>query len=284
MNRLKESLRELGHTASEKSLTNDFLSLGRPQLIAIMDGYCDGDAYLPSRSNRRRLFKTRHQGKYHYKNSYILRYYTASENLADQLRLIHFILGRPLYSWYRSSSGGAGENPLPQWQLVEFKNPSYGRVNGLRDLGELKIKSAEDSMKMPVYDIEVADNHNFMLANGAMVHNCANKAFLLTSLLRNLISSEDVYCVLGNLHDHDVGGHAWVQVQLDGAPYIMEATRPDIPAFIPAEAASRYEAIHFFNDKEVWMVEGRTALQPFTGSYSVWLKDYIDWVYVHGGK
>jgi hypothetical protein len=116
------------------------------------------------------------------------------------------------------------------------------------------------------------------------VGNCAVKSFLLTSLLRNEVGPENVYCVLGNLYNGDVGGHAWVQVQLPSGTYIMESTRSDIPAFIPIEVADRYEPIHYFNDKEVWMVEGRSTLQPITGSYSLWLKDYLDWVYIHGEK
>lgn len=116
------------------------------------------------------------------------------------------------------------------------------------------------------------------------VGNCAVKSFLLESLLRNEIDSSNTYCVLGNLYNGEVGGHAWCQVQLPSGNYIMESTRADIPPLIPLEMADRYEAIHYFNDEEVFMVEGRTSLQPITGSYSLWLKDYLDWVYIHGGK
>ena len=281
---LKESLWSLGAISQDKALTSDFLSLGRPQLTDIMDGYCDGDGYLPSRINRRRVFASRHKGTYHYKNSYVLRYYTASELLADQLKIIHLILGRPLWSWYRANSGGAGRNPLPQYTLVEFKKPSYGQVNSFRDLGELKIRSAEDSIKMPVYDIEVAENHDFMLANGVMVHNCANKAFLLASLLRNEFDPGEVHVVLGNLHNGNPGGHAWVQVRLGDRVYIVESTRPDVEALVPATIAERYEAAHFFNDKTAYAIEGRTVMQPFCRCYSTWLKDYLDFAYIKGRK
>ncbi len=49
------------------------------------------------------------------------------------------------------------------------------------------------------------------------VGNCANKSFLLTSLLRNTLTSDQVFCVLGNLHNGTVGGIDWeVNGQLVG--------------------------------------------------------------------
>lgn len=116
------------------------------------------------------------------------------------------------------------------------------------------------------------------------VGNCANKAILLTSLLRNDLSPQEVHCVLGNLlNNGQVGGHAWVEVTLDGANYIMEATRHDV-AFILSHAAQHYEPVHYFNDKEVLTVPGRTILQPYAACFSSWLKDYLDEAYIHGRK
>ncbi len=115
------------------------------------------------------------------------------------------------------------------------------------------------------------------------VGNCANKAFLLTSLLRWDLPADNVFCVLGNLNNNgDSGGHAWCQVNLGGADYIMESTRPDVPHLIKASIATKYEAVHLFNDKEVFYVEGMTVMEPFTAAYSPWLKDYLDWSYIKG--
>lgn len=114
------------------------------------------------------------------------------------------------------------------------------------------------------------------------IGNCFNKSSLLTSVLRNELAAENVYCVLGNLHMRDVGGHAWVQVQLNGQNYIMEATRNDVP-LVPLNSAPAYEAVHYFNDKETWAVEGRTVMTPYANSYSSWLKDYLDWAYINSG-
>lgn len=116
------------------------------------------------------------------------------------------------------------------------------------------------------------------------VGNCATKSFLLGSLLRNELPADRVHCVLGNLYNGKPGGHSWVQVKLNGAEYIMETTRPDIPPFVLAYLADRYEPVHFFNDQEVKTIEGRTVMVPYAMAYSTWLKDYLDWTYIEGGK
>ncbi len=112
------------------------------------------------------------------------------------------------------------------------------------------------------------------------VGNCANKAFLMTSLLRQEFSSSQVHCVLGNLYNGKAGGHAWVQVQLGGQDYIIEATRADVSPLVPVSIASRYEAVHLFNDESAYAIEGRTVMEPMTACYSTWLSDYLNWAYI----
>ena len=116
------------------------------------------------------------------------------------------------------------------------------------------------------------------------VGNCANKAFLLTSLLRQDLPSSQVHCVLGNLYNGRPGGHAWVQVKLSGLDYIVETTKADVPALVPAPAADRYEAVHLFNDETAYAIEGRTVMVPLTECYSTWLSDYLNWSYIEGRK
>jgi len=116
------------------------------------------------------------------------------------------------------------------------------------------------------------------------IGNCANTSFLLASLLRNELDPGEVHVVLGNLHNGKAGGHAWVQVKLEEQAYIVESTCPDLPALVPAAVAERYEAVHFFNDKTAYAIEGRTVLEPFSRVYSTFLKDYLDFAYIQGRK
>ena len=116
------------------------------------------------------------------------------------------------------------------------------------------------------------------------VGNCANKAFLMTSLLRQDMSSSQVHCVLGNLYNGKAGGHAWVKVNLGGQDYVIETTRADVPALVLASSADRYEAVHLFNDEVALAIEGKTVMEPMTACFSTWLSDYLDWAYIEGAK
>lgn len=121
------------------------------------------------------------------------------------------------------------------------------------------------------------------------VGNCANKAFLLTSLLRQEFPDSEVFCVFGNLHNNynpnsPAGGHAWVQVLYEDEYYILETTTKKVPPMVLAETAKRYEAVHLFNDNKTYVIPGRTALQPFSAVYSKWLENYLDMAYIEGTK
>jgi hypothetical protein len=110
------------------------------------------------------------------------------------------------------------------------------------------------------------------------------KSFLLTSLLRNELPPEQVYCTLGNLYNGKPGGHAWVSLKLDGQEYFMESTTPTAPPLVPASAATRYEPVHYFNDVSVLAVEGRTQMVPMSHCYSTWLSDYLNWAYIQSQR
>lgn len=114
------------------------------------------------------------------------------------------------------------------------------------------------------------------------VGNCANKAFLLTSLLRNFMSPDQVKCILGNLYNGHTGGHAWVQLNIGGEELIVEPTMASPPVLV--DIADRYEAVHLFNDQQSYVIEGRTVIEPYTACYSTWLVDYLDWAYIEGRK
>lgn len=115
------------------------------------------------------------------------------------------------------------------------------------------------------------------------IGNCATKSFLLTSLLRRELPASDVYCVLGNLYNGHAAGHAWVGLMMNGQDCILEATRADAPMVLEA-SAPRYEPVHYFNDKEVRAIEGRTLMQPFEACFSTWLKDYLNQAYIEGAR
>lgn len=117
------------------------------------------------------------------------------------------------------------------------------------------------------------------------IGNCANKAFLLASLARQDLSPGQVNVVLGNLHQPpEPGGHAWIEVNYNSHPYIMESTRGDMQPMVATRVADIYEPVIYFNDKTVRAIEGRTVLTPFAAVYADWLRDYLDFAYIEGQK
>lgn len=82
--------------------------------------------------------------------------------------------------------------------------------------------------------------------------NCANKSFLLTSLLRNEFPPGSVYCALGYINLREKGAHAWVELDM-GGQWILETTLPELPNhLIPRATASVYEAVMYFDEKRVY--------------------------------
>lgn len=117
------------------------------------------------------------------------------------------------------------------------------------------------------------------------VGNCANKAFLLVSLARQTLAAEQVRVVLGNLHQPPgPGGHAWVEVNYNSHPSIMESTRGDMQPMVASRVADVYEPVIYFNDETVCALKDRALLTPFTAVYADWLSDYLNWAFIEGGK
>lgn len=169
-----------------------------------------------------------------------------------------------------SRNSSQQEKVLAAWDWVasniKYKNFIKASINV-----EGKMSTQDDYWQLPAMCMKTH------------IGNCANKAFLLTSLLRNEFSPEEIHCVLGNLYNGKPEGHAWVEVRLSGSDYILEATRADVPP-VKTSLVDRYEPVHYFNDKMVYAVPGRTLMVPFSACYSNWLKDYLHWSYINGGQ
>ncbi len=101
--------------------------------------------------------------------------------------------------------------------------------------------------------------------------NCANRAFLLASLLKiELPASGQVYCVMGVLSNS--GSHAWVEAQIEGRIFILEATITDkVRAIIPAACLDIYESQVYFDEDKVYTVGGVDAASVINSRFE--LKD-----------
>ncbi len=86
--------------------------------------------------------------------------------------------------------------------------------------------------------------------------NCANRAFLLASLLKNELPVRgQVYSVMGVLSNNGAGNHAWVEAQIAGRMYILEATITNkARAIIPVSCLDIYESKVYFDEETVYTV------------------------------
>jgi len=109
--------------------------------------------------------------------------------------------------------------------------------------------------------------------------NCANKTYLLASLLRQELPAESVWACLGNLNSDSQNGHAFGYIRLDDKDYILETTNPSVKdKLIPIETVGNlYEDVIYFNDIEVKAVPEKQVREPFSACYRClpFLQDYL---------
>jgi hypothetical protein len=167
-------LSQCGSKASDKHLPSWAFSLSKNRLNALLDGYYDGDGWYPN-ANQKRSGGAKSSLK-----TTVRRCNTKSETLAFDLRLAHYILGRPV--------------------LVHFSNPPSNKYGGMWTVGESKgsrfnyeiargisrigIKSIEYLQEDDVWDISVEDTSNFILPDsGVIVHNCDDAATIINQVM-----------------------------------------------------------------------------------------------------
>jgi len=106
--------------------------------------------------------------------------------------------------------------------------------------------------------------------------NCFNKSALLTSLLRQELSPDQVFVCLTNVNVDGIDGHAVSYIRFED-DYILETTNPGIKnPFMPASAADIYGAVAWFNDKQVSYVPGTRLREPLGLCCIGWLEQYIN--------
>lgn len=167
---LRATLRSLGTNSFDMQPAWDCLSGNRAAIHAYMDGNFDGDGCCVARKGRETAFN---------------QYTTSSRALAEGLRLGLFLKGRRQW-WYKQlKHGGVGDKPI--YRVYDHLSADSHRdaivsaeFSGLRTAS---VKSVLSGEVQPVCDISVADTHNFVLADGTIVHNCDDHNGCLTALL-----------------------------------------------------------------------------------------------------
>jgi len=108
------------------------------------------------------------------------------------------------------------------------------------------------------------------------VANCANKSFLLASLLRNELPAQDVHCIMGHVTVDGIEAHAWVSAKIYGNKYLLETTQPSLPnPLLPIEQVEAYEPSLRFNDHGVESIEEMSLDEHFGFCAIPFLRHYI---------
>ena len=181
----------------------------------------------------------------------------------------------------------APDNPdvrLKYLELTEGIFSSKDKIDALwRYVAEFKYKpTISSTLTTPGRRLQQNDTW-FFPAEAMLLENlnCANRAFLLTSLLKNELSARgQVYCVMGVLSNNNVGNHAWVEAQIEGRMYILEATITDkARAIIPVACLDIYHGEVYFDEEEVYTVSGIDAAQVINAKFELedipFLENYL---------
>jgi len=150
----RERFKKYGGCAFTKTIPDEILSLNKINLLSLYESFIDGDGWRNSN-----ILKPKDYG-----------WCTSSDELNERLFLISLILGKPIGLSKQKNHQGFGNSPI--WRAENSKNSRINR-EVLPGVGRAGIRKKIQYLgKAPVYDIEVGDNHNFVLSTGVIVHNC----------------------------------------------------------------------------------------------------------------
>lgn len=191
-----------GRGSSKKRFPAWYTSLPKDKLSILLGAYALGDGYVPTRGQ--------------WKESAHLIYNTQSETLARQVAFMHLVLGRPV-SFYEQ----------PPWKEKKKIYRLYEYKKGARekrpDLGSTRIVSIERDGEERCCDITVAENHNFLLEGGILVHNCDEAASIVCAMAAAIDITPVSFRFGGT---GDTLHHVWARVYADGEWYDSDVTEP----------------------------------------------------------
>lgn len=126
--------------------------------------------------------------------------------------------------------------------------------NGLLILIESALNNTIQNIS-PLLKYETLDFWNYPSETiRDMVGDCEDTSFLLTSILRNKLSENDVYATVGTF---DGFGHSWVTIRnIFNEDKILETTGDNVlEVFQSDNINSPYKPIIHFNDKQVLIID-----------------------------
>jgi hypothetical protein len=165
-------LEEFGSNSHNKRIPDWISGLPTSGIQSVLDGYCYGDGHIWTDKD------TDSRG---YNRNNKLNYSTVSTLLTRDLRILHWVLGNPLYTSYIKDAMGFTHSPI--YRMYQNPESVFNRevMPGISSVG---IKSIEPDGEDDVYDITVDKNHNFVLADsGAIGVNCDDGATVVNQVM-----------------------------------------------------------------------------------------------------
>lgn len=176
---MNEKFSKLGDIAKNKHFDYGTLGLNELQIKNLLDGYAEGDGTKNPKNRNASVF-----------------YFTTSDKLVEQLKILHWIIGKPLYYELKKvSSSQYGDRPLRK--LYCFDNSHFSkelkRFPGLSKT-TVKIGGIEELGERYAYDIGVEENNNFFLAkSGILAHNCGDYGMTLKFIWEEFKKTNTIY-------------------------------------------------------------------------------------------
>lgn len=157
---LKDTFSRMGGNHNNKHFLEDRLSCSKPQARIIIDNFAKGDGYNLMQKDCLHSVPA---------------YTTTSKDLAWQLAFLHRLLGERMYIQETSKC----------LKLIG-RMDTYRKYLLLPSLMGREVKNMCEDGQDEIYDIEVADNHNFVLADSfALTHNCELDGEILETTYTN---------------------------------------------------------------------------------------------------
>lgn len=218
---LIDLFKSLGHLCHNKKFPDWFASASDAQLRVMLDGYLAGDGHDSS---------SRTVDSNGYATNVLWSCVTTSPVLADQIAYIGMRLGMPLYRYSKENEG-----KKTTYTLQYNPKSAFAAPNVSDDLAHVSVKSVTPAGTRRVYDITVAEHHNYVLANGVVAHNCTDWCNL-------------AYTFPDCIVKHPKHGHiyvcpkcrTWIKEPQNGR-YVSYNPTGDYPSFHVSQLASPFQ-------------------------------------------
>lgn len=177
---IRDKLKKLGSNSFNKQMPSEVLNWNKKSLMKLIEGMLDGDG-------------TDRNKEWNLSND-LWEFSTSSEQVAKMFNIICRKVYGNCWFYKQENHQGAGNKPIYR---LRYNPKSYFNKEIFNGISTVSIKSLEKISNKHYYDIEVEDNHNFVLADsGVISHNCEDWARWYVDILVRIQKKEDARFII----------------------------------------------------------------------------------------